>query len=78
MVNSVRYELEEALRQINEDGRQIHTLVTAVLLPTGAKEIAINSDSLIGKLTYILGAYDTEMRLKTNTSIVMTAVMVVW
>jgi hypothetical protein len=78
MGNCVRSDLEGALEYINMYEKSIHTLVTAVLLPSGAKEIAINTDMLKEKIEYILSAYDGEMRLKTNNNIVMIDVMVIY
>ena len=52
-------------------------IVTAVKLPTGAVEIAINDKEIEAKIDYILEAYDGDMRLKTNRSIVMQNIMVV-
>lgn len=52
-------------------------LVTAVKLPTGAIEIAINTENIEGKIDYILDAYDDDMCLKTNRDIVMKNIMVV-
>lgn len=52
-------------------------LITAVKLPTGAIEIAVNNSEIAGKIDYILEAYDEIMRLKTNTSIVMQNIMIV-
>lgn len=54
-----------------------HYIITAVKLPTGAIELAINDKNIYEKICYILDAYDDEMRLKTNTDIVMQNVMVV-
>ena len=78
MGNCVRGDLERALEYLNTYDTTIHTLVTAVKLPSGAKEIAINTDMLKEKIEYILSAYDNEMRLKTNNDIVMIDVMVVY
>ncbi len=53
----------------------LQVLVTAVMLPTGAVEVAVNNKGLKAKVTYILSAYDEEMRLKTNPAIQMVGVM---
>lgn len=74
MQNTVRNNLESALGFSGH----IHTLVTAVELPSGAKEVAINTDKLEAKIGYILNAYDTEMRLRTNPEIVMVDAMIVY
>ena len=52
-------------------------LVTAAKLPSGAIELAVNTDNIPEKIDYILEAYDEEMRLKTNPNVVMQNVMVV-
>ena len=52
-------------------------LITAVKLPTGAIELAINNTDIAKKIDYILGAYDDEMKLKSNPEIVMVQMMVV-
>lgn len=52
-------------------------LVTAVKLPTGAIELAINNKDIPNKIDYILNAYDDNMHLKSNPEIVMQQIMVV-
>lgn len=52
-------------------------LITAVKLPTGAIELAINNENIPAKVEYILDAYDENMRLKTNPAIEMIQMMVV-
>lgn len=52
-------------------------IVTAVKLPTGAIEIAVNHDNIAEKIDYILNAYDEDMHLKTNPDIVMSNIMIV-
>lgn len=52
-------------------------LVTAVKLPTGAIELAINNTNILEKIDYILEAYDENMHLKSNPEIVMQQLMVV-
>lgn len=52
-------------------------LVTAVKLPTGAIELAINNTGIPEKIDYILEAYDENMRLKSNPEVVMQQLMVV-
>ena len=51
--------------------------ITAVRLPSGAIELAVNTAEIVEKIDYILEAYDEEMRLKTNTEIRMEQLMVV-
>ena len=52
-------------------------LVTAVKLPTGAIELAINNQNITDKIDYILEAYDDDMQLKTNTNIKMENILIV-
>lgn len=52
-------------------------LVTAVKLPTGAIELAVNNANILEKIDYILEAYDDNMHLKTNPAIEMVQLMVV-
>ena len=52
-------------------------LVTAVQLPTGAIELAINTSNIEEKLDYIVTAYDETMHLKTNPEICMLNLLVV-
>lgn len=52
-------------------------LVTAVKLPTGAIELAVNNANIPEKIDYILDAYDEDMHLKTNPAIEMLQLMVV-
>ena len=52
-------------------------IITAVKLPTGAIEIAVNNSNIKEKIEYILDSYDDEMRLKTNEEVVMCNLMVV-
>lgn len=52
-------------------------LITAVKLPTGAIELAINNTDIPAKIEYILETYDDEMKLKRNPEIAMVQLMVV-
>ena len=52
-------------------------IITVVQLPSGSKEIAINTADIAGKIDYILEAYDSEMRLKTNEAVSMLNLLVV-
>jgi hypothetical protein len=52
-------------------------IVTAVKLPTGAIEIAVNTQNIAEKIDYILEAYDDDMCLKSNTDVVMQNIMIV-
>lgn len=52
-------------------------IITAVKLPTGAIELAVNTTCIKEKIDYILSAYDEEMRLKTNPEICMANIMIV-
>lgn len=83
MENEIRYYLGQIKKAMTEptevDGKPFEPqyIVTAVKLPTGAIEIAVNDKEIASKIDYILDAYDDNMCLKTNTSIVMQNIMVV-
>lgn len=79
MTNEVRYYLEQMKKAI-EDDAEVFTpkyLVVATKLPTGAIELSVNNEHIPEKIDYILNAYDEEMRLKTNTDVVIEQLMVV-
>ena len=83
MENEIRYylgQIKKAMAEPTEVGGKPFVpqyIVTAVKLPTGAIEIAVNDKEIAAKIDYILDAYDENMRLKTNTSIVMQNIMIV-
>lgn len=87
MENELRYYLGEIKRAMAEpteeekaNGREAFKpryIITAVKLPTGAIELAVNTENIAEKIDYILEAYDQDMQLKTNNSIVMQNLMVV-
>ena len=85
MENEIRYYLKQivdCMTKHDDDGEEHEPfvpqyIVTAVKLPTGAIEIAINNDKILEKINYILDAYDDNMCLKTNKDIVMQNIMIV-
>lgn len=77
MENEIRYYLKEIKKAIEAGYFKPTYIVTAVKLPTGAIEIAMNNSFIAEKIDYILEAYDDDMRLKTNSDIVMQNIMVV-
>lgn len=81
MENEIRYYLKQILACMEEeegfDSFEPTHIITAVKLPTGAIEVAVNNQGIKEKIEYILEAYDEDMRLKTNTDIVMQNIMVV-
>ena len=83
MENEIRYylgQIKKAMAVPTEADRQAFVpqyIVTAVKLPTGAIELAVNDKEIANKIDYILDAYDDDMHLKTNTSIVMKNIMIV-
>lgn len=87
MENELRYYLGEIKRAMAEpteeekaNGHEAFKpryIVTAVKLPTGAIELAVNTENIAEKIDYILEAYDQDMQLKTNTAVVMQNLMVV-
>lgn len=77
MENELRYYLNEIKKAVEAGYFTPTYIVTAVKLPTGAIEIAMNNAYIKEKIDYILEAYDDDMRLKTNPEIVMQNIMVV-
>lgn len=83
MENEIRFYLKQIKKAMEEptevDGKPFEPqyIITAVKLPTGAIEIAINDKEIASKIDYILEAYDDDMHLKTNTSIAMQNIMIV-
>lgn len=88
MENEIRYYLKlikQSMEEPTEEDKEVgitecfkpQYIVTAVKLPTGAIELAVNNDKIAEKIDYILEAYDEEMHLKTNPAIQMQNIMVV-
>lgn len=82
MQNEVRYYLTALMAAIDGAVPDIEPfepqyIITAVKLPSGAIEIAVNDKCIREKIEYILDSYDEDMRLKANDEIVMCNVMVV-
>lgn len=83
MEHEIRYYLSKikAMMAEPEEGEQRtpfvpQYLITAVKLPTGAIELAINTENIADKIDYILEAYDGSMQLKTNTDVIMQNIMI--
>lgn len=84
MENEIRYylgQIKAAMAEPTEDEEREafkpQYLVTAIKLPTGAIELAVNNQNIADKIDYILEAYDDDMQLKTNTSIKMENILIV-
>lgn len=83
MENELRYYLKmmrDCMEPENNEDTNVFKptyLVTAVKLPSGAIELAVNNTAIKEKIDYILEAYDEDMRLKTNPAIEMQQLMVV-
>lgn len=79
MENEMRFYLKKIRETIlsEENDYKPTYFITAVRLPSGAIELAVNTTEIVEKIDYILEAYDEEMRLKTNTEIRMEQLMVV-
>lgn len=82
--HEIRYYLKQikfAMSDVEDDTK--HTkfvptyFITAVKLPTGAIELAVNTSNIAEKIDYVLNAYDDMMRLKSNKEISMVQLMVV-
>lgn len=70
-------EQQEEIEGFNSDPFKPTYIVTAVKLPTGAIELAVNNTNIAEKIDYILEAYDEGMHLKSNPEIEMVQLMVV-
>lgn len=84
MENEIKYYLKQIKDLMSEPAEgetrepfKPSYLITAVKLPTGAVELAINTENIESKIDYILDAYDDAMRLKTNPDVVMSNLMIV-
>lgn len=77
MENEIRFYLNAIKEPIEEGDFEPSYLITAVKLPTGAIEIAINDKNILEKINYILEAYDEDMKLKSNPEISMSNMMIV-
>lgn len=79
MENEIRYYLGQIKKvmEAEENAFEPQYIITAVKLPTGAIEIAVNNKEIAKKIEYILEAYDDDMHLKTNQDIVMQNIMIV-
>ena len=80
--HEIRTYLKIMYNSMNAEGEGMESFkptyfITAVKLPTGAIELAVNSVNIKEKIEYILDAYDENMCLKTNPAIVMQNIMVV-
>lgn len=76
-LNQIKKAMAEPTEEETRKPFKPHYMVTAVKLPTGAIELAVNTSDFESKIDYILNAYDEEMHLKTNTDIVMENIMIV-
>ena len=79
MENEIRYYLGQIKKamEAEENAFEPQYIITAVKLPTGAIEIAVNNKEIAKKIEYILEAYDDDMHLKTHQDIVMQNIMIV-
>ena len=79
MENEIRYYLGQIKKamEAEENAFEPQYIITAVKLPTGAIEIAVNNKEIAKKIEYILEAYNDNMHLKTNQDIVMQNIMIV-
>jgi len=56
---------------------EITQMIISVKLPTGAKEMIINTQDIPNKYQYYINAYDDDMKLKTCPSIQIVGCMFV-
>lgn len=82
MENEIKYYLKQIKLAMDEEENgeaafKPQYMITAVKLPTGAIEIAINDKDIDKKIDYILESYDDDMCLKTNKEVAMQNIMIV-
>lgn len=77
MENELRYYLNITKKALEAEADKPTYFVTAVKLPNGAIELAVNTSDILEKVDYILEAYDEDMRLKSNPDIVMQNLLIV-
>lgn len=82
MQNEIRYYLEQIKVAMTnpQEGQEPYRpkyIITAAKLPTGAVELAVNTEEILSKIDYILEAYDENMHLLSNTDIIMQNIMIV-
>ena len=79
MEHEIRFYLKQIKNAMTEGEEPLKPsyIVTAIKLPTGAIELAVNTENIPEKIDYILDAYDGDMCLKTNREIVMLNIMIV-
>lgn len=75
--NEIRYYLGLVKDQMEKTEWKPTHIVTAVMLPTGATEIAVNTEHIAEKIDYILDAYDDNMHLKTDDTVVIKNIMII-
>ncbi|MBL0387915.1 hypothetical protein JJB07_14840 [Tumebacillus sp. ITR2] len=67
--NQIRRLLEQTRDDMVAAGYKYTHLVTIVELPTGAREVIVNTDGLQSKIEYLLKTYDENMRMQANSAI---------
>lgn len=84
MENEIRYYLKqiknlmaEPVEGENRTPFKPTYFVQATKLPTGAIELAVNTENIESKIDYILEAYDDDMCLKTNRDVCIQNIMIV-
>lgn len=84
MENEIRYYLKQikALMTEPEEGENREPFkptyfITAVMPPTGAIELTVDTENIADKIDYILEAYDGDMFLKADKETRMVQLMVV-
>ncbi|KEO81044.1 hypothetical protein [Tumebacillus flagellatus] len=75
--NQIRLLLEQTRDDMVATGHKYTHLVTIVELPSGAREVIVNTDELQSKIEYLLKTYDEGMRMKANSAISIVGATVV-
>lgn len=76
-INDIHYYLGLVKKAI-DNGQTFTHIVTATKLPSGAVEVAVNTDHIPEKIDYILSHYDDEtMQHINNAKVILKNVMII-
>lgn len=75
-MNNNRKLLEFAVKDVKDGFKPSH-VITVTVLPSGAREVQVNTDKLDEKLTYIAETYDNYMYMKRNEDIQIIGLIIV-
>lgn len=73
----VREVLVQAHNMLMSGHVEFSHMITVGVLPTGAKEVIINTEQIPSKIEYLLNAYDENMALRANPEIRMEGLLLI-